>query len=536
MKTTRKRLLIVIPVALAILVTAVFIAARALRERIEPMVRQQAIRYLEDRFHADVQLNALRIRLPRLSTFELVFHRQRGAIVQVDGEGLSLKRAGADAPLFVIQKLHFTVDIASVLEDPKTVDSVSLVGVRITVPPKADRAASQTGQQDAPKPLPRVNIQQVDIRDATLVVMPKDKTRLPLEYQIDHVLMTPVGPDAPLNYAADLNIPKPPGHILSKGHFGPWNADEPGDTNLDGDYSFDHADLGVFNGIAGILSSTGKFQGTLAAITATGEAYVPDFRLKMSGNPVPLRTRFEVLVDGTNGNTVLQPVHATLGQTNFTTTGAIVKHDRDPMKTISLNVAMPDGYLPDLLRLAMKGSPFMDGRIAMNTRIDIPPLSGKVIRKILLDGSFSLRDARFLKSTIQSQIDGLSRHAQGEPNNQEIDSVASNMKGSFRLENQLMTFRSLSFDVTGAGIALAGTYNLQDQGLDFKGTLKLDAKLSEMVTGWKSLALKFVDPFFEKNGAGTFLNILVQGEARRPKFGVVFGSHKFMVPMPQKKN
>ena len=80
----------------------------------------------------------------------------------------------------------------------------------------------------------------------------------------------------------------------------------------------------------------------------------------------------------------------------------------------------------------------------------------------------------------------------GEPGNQEIDSVASNMKGSFRLENQLMTFRSLSFDVPGAGIALAGNYNLQDQGLDFKGTLKLDARLSEMVTGWKSWALKAV--------------------------------------------
>ena len=97
----------------------------------------------------------------------------------------------------------------------------------------------------------------------------------------------------------------------------------------------------------------------------------------MSGNRVPLRTQFEALVDGTNGNTILQPVHATLGHTHFTTTGAIVKHDRDPMKTISLNVTMPDGYLPDLLRLAMKGSPFMDGRITMNTRIDIPPLTGE---------------------------------------------------------------------------------------------------------------------------------------------------------------
>jgi hypothetical protein len=178
----------------------------------------------------------------------------------------------------------------------------------------------------------------------------------------------------------------------------------------------------------------------------------------------------------------------------------------------------------------MKGSPFMDGRIAMNTRIDIPPLTSKVIQKIVLDGSFNLHDARFLKSTIQSQIDGLSRHAQGEPHNEEIDSVASHMKGSFRLENELMTFRSLSFDVPGAGIALAGTYNLKNQGLNFDGSLKLDAKLSEMVTGWKSWALKAVDPFFEKNGAGTFLHILVQGEARRPKFGVQLGSHKFMTP------
>ena len=237
-----------------------------------------------------------------------------------------------------------------------------------------------------------------------------------------------------------------------------------------------------------------------------------------------------MLVDGTNGNTILQPVHATLGSTSFTTTGAIVKHDNDPMRRISLNVSMPDGNLPDLLRLAMKGPPFMDGRITMNTRIDIPPLTSKVRQKILLDGTFNLRQARFLKSTIQSQIDGLSRHAQGEPANREIDSVASNMRGSFRLENQIMTFRSLSFDVPGAGIAVAGTYNLQYQNLNFEGTLKLVARVSEMVTGWKSWVLKPIDPLFAKNGAGTFLNILVEGDARHPRFGAKFGNHKFMVP------
>ena len=148
----------------------------------------------------------------------------------------------------------------------------------------------------------------------------------------------------------------------------------------------------------------------------------------------------------------------------------------------------------------------------------------------LLDGSFNLNQAKFLRSTIQSQIDGLSRHAQGQPQNQEIDSVASNMRGSFRLENQTMTFRSLAFDVPGAGIALAGTYKLNEDNLDFKGTLMLDAKVSQMVTGWKSWALKPIDPLFAKNGAGTFLNIFVEGSARRPQFGAEFAHHKFTVP------
>jgi hypothetical protein len=530
--TTRKRIwLIAIPVAVGLFFAGVYFAGRNLRDRLEPMVRDQAVRYLENRFHADAQITALHIQLPELSAIGLVFHRQRGAVVHVTGEGLALKRG--DIPLFAADKMQFAIDISSVLEeDKKTVDSIALDGVRITVPPKGEGGPAPSPSPAGAKGKPlKVQIDQVDIHNCTLLILPKDKTRQPLFYQIDHLLLTPIGPDQPMNYAADLVIPKPAGHVLARGRFGPWNADEPGDALLDGQYKLEKADLSVFNGIAGILASTGNFNGTLAAINVTGDATVPDFRLTISGNRVPLRTHFEALVDGTNGNTILKPVHATLGQTNFTTAGAIVKHDNTPMKTISLNVAMPNGYLPDMLRLAMKGDPFMDGRITLNTRIDIPPLTVKVKQKLLLDGTFTLHDARFLRSTIQSQIDGLSRHAQGQPNNEEIDSVASNMQGSFRLENQLMTFRSISFDVPGAGVALAGTYDLVGDRLDFKGTLKLEAKLSQMVTGWKSVVLRPIDPLFAKNGAGTFLNILVEGTARRPQLGVVFANHKFMAPV-----
>src|SRR5439155_9226736 len=103
-----------------------------------------------------------------------------------------------------------------------------------------------------------------------------------------------------------------------------------------------------------------------------------------SGNPVRLQTRFEVRVDGTNGDTILKPVNGALGSTTFSTSGGIIRHETDLRRTISLNVSMPAGNIRDLLALAMKGPPFMEGKVALKTKIDIPPLTGPVREKLLL--------------------------------------------------------------------------------------------------------------------------------------------------------
>jgi hypothetical protein len=87
----------------------------------------------------------------------------------------------------------------------------------------------------------------------------------------------------------------------------------------------------------------------------------------------------------------------------------------------------------------------------------------------------------------------------------------------------VIRFRSLFFGVPGAKVDLAGSYDLQRDALDFHGTLKLQAKLSQTMTGWKRWALKPVDPFFEKEGTGTFFRIKVTGTSRAPKFGLDHG-------------
>jgi hypothetical protein len=361
--------------------------------------------------------------------------------------------------------------------------------MEITIPPKGERpdmgGDDDDSNDDRGSAADDVIFDEVRINDSMLTILPRDSKKTPLHFSLHKVRLQTVGTQVAMKYDASLRNAKPPGEIVSDGNFGPWVAGEPGNTPLDGNYIFNEADLGVFKGIAGILHSTGQFEGTLDSITARGEATVPDFQLKSAGNPVPLKTTFEVMVDGTNGNTVLKPVVGTLGKTTFTTSGAVIKHEGDRHRTISLDVNMPKGNLPDLLTLAMKGEPFMEGQIELKTTIDIPPLSGTVREKLLLDGRFEIANGKFLKSTIQDKIDELSRRAQGQPKNMEIDEVILKMAGAFSMEDQRITFKALSFAVPGSGVDLTGNYDLDQDVLDFHGTLRLDAKISQTLTGWK---------------------------------------------------
>ncbi len=76
---------------------------------------------------------------------------------------------------------------------------------------------------------------------------------------------------------------------------------------------------------------------------------------------------------------------------------------------------MPRGNMRDLLTLAMKDPPLMDGRIRLNTLIDIPPLGGNVRQRLNLAGRFTIEDVKFLRPKIQEAVDNFSRRAQGQP-------------------------------------------------------------------------------------------------------------------------
>ncbi|MCC6590663.1 MAG: hypothetical protein IT168_28490 [Bryobacterales bacterium] len=518
-----KRFLLYSALAATVVLLALVVAGWVLSRRFEPFLREQTVAYLSERLASDVELQSIDVGMPLNSPLEILLRKGKGANVHVSGRGLALRFRGNEdlPPMIRIRRFAFQVDLQSLWFQPAYVGTVKLEGLEIHVPPKGRRPRIKTGSAEGSgKKPPKVFIRQIRADGTKLVIIPAKPGKAPLQFDIHQLTLNGTESALGFDYDAVLTNAKPPGLIDTKGHFGPWNAEEPGDTPISGKYDFSKADLGVFKGIAGTLASTGTFAGQLNRLVVNGETRVPDFRLKSVNHPVPLTTQFHAIVDGTNGDTELQPVAARLGQTQFLTRGGVIRYEGTRGKTVALDVKLTQGRVEDMLRLAMKGPrPILRGGIQLTMKFALPPGQGEIADRLKIRGQFALLDARFTSTTVQDKIDSLSRRGQGRPKDHGIDEVPSRLAGSFNLANGVIDFDRLRFTVPGAAVSLAGHYTFASEEMNFRGDLKLDAKVSQTMSGWKRWALKPVDPFFAKEGAGTFLKIKVDGTRDNPQFG-----------------
>jgi hypothetical protein len=493
---------------------ALGLASWILARHFEPFVRDQAIRYLEDRFGTGVELPDFHVAISLGSPMAF-----RTATLTASGRGLVLpyREPTGCPPLIRVGKFQLKSEIAALWYAPRHIREIDLQDLEINIPPGQVHKAA-TGLSSVPE-LAAVLVDTISADRASLRIFTADPAKPPLVFDIHHLALRHTGPGHALAYRAVLSNPRPVGLIDAAGEFGPWQRDDPGLTQLSGEYLFRDADLGVFGGIAGTLRSAGRFQGMLRRIAVHGQTWTPNFRLP-GGTPVPLTTRFDSIVDGTSGDTLLQPVQATLGRSVLVAHGGVIHRTDHTRRSVILDVVMSKGSLEDLLRLALKNpEPFMRGEIGLRTKLEILP-QPNTDEKLLLDGAFNVKDSQFNAGAVQEKIDTLSRRAQGQPRNEEIADVLSDIRAGFTLRDGEIRFSSLTFHAPGAYIHLKGMYNLYSERIDLRGIARLQAKVSQTMTGWKRWVLKPVDPFFSKAGAGTLLPIKVSGTREKPEFGL----------------
>jgi hypothetical protein len=98
--------------------------------------------------------------------------------------------------------------------------------------------------------------------------------------------------------------------------------------------------------------------------------------------------------------------------------------------------------------------------------------------------------------------------------------VTSDFAGSFKLANGVLTIPTVAFGVPGSLVRLSGSYGLTSEAIDFKGTLFMDAKISEAVGGFKGVLLKVIDPLFKGENGGSAIPIKISGQRSAPTFGL----------------
>lgn len=487
-----------------------------------PRAKFRVVSALGDRFDADVDLKSLDVSLfpPR-----------------VTGDGLSIRhRNWSDSlPLISIKRFYAATGFWTLLDRSNRVDIVRLEGLAIRIPPRGLSLGKPDASRSADTTRLRFEIRTIIADGTELQVDPKKQGKDPLLFDIEKLTLHSVGPGQAMAFTAKLTNAKPPGLIDTTGHFGPWQRDDPRSTPVSGNYNFQNANLGVFAGISGILSSKGMYRGVLQHIEVNGTTETPDFALKRGGEPVHLSTRFHSLVDGTNGDTLLQPVGAHFLGSEFICNGGVVREAGAQGKTVSLDAASKHARIEDILTLVVGGgTPFVTGDVNFKSKIVIPPGKKDVINKLQLDGAFALLSAQFASRKVQERLLTLSDRARGISSSEAASGqgpgmVASDLRGRFKLENGVARFSSLSFQVPGALISLAGTYGLQSGAIDMHGVFRMQATLSQTQSGVKQLLLMPLNKFFEKDGAGFQAPLDITGTKDHPVIGVTVFHKTFTI-------
>lgn len=537
--------------------------AITLAYRAEPMLRERIVQELAEHFHARVELDSFHLSL-------------RGGL-WVEGKGLRIwppaqvagmslpgtqgpgtpepEEQGADKPLIQLKEFRFHAPLHYKPGQVIRISVVRLQGLEVDVPPRsrflhesmlpAPATAANSGSTagGTAAALLHFQVETLVCDGAHLTLEPSKPGKLPLEFAIAHLKLNDIGGGGAMGFEAELTNPRPAGTIHTKGSLGPWLVADPGESPVAGSYRFENADLGGFKGIAGILNSTGSYQGTLRELIVDGETKTPDFRLTHFGTALPLETKFHARVDATNGDTWLEPVEATLGGSHMWVEGPIVGVKAEPdgrggMKPgghdIALKVNVDRGRIEDFLRLASHGgTPLLTGALATKVALEIPPGPVPVEQRLTLNGTFTLDDAEFSSAKIQARILELSSRGQGHPKDAKKSGqpdVLSTMNGTYLMKKALITLPVLEYTVPGAVIDLKGSYAVDGGALDFQGKAKMQATVSAMVGGWKGLLLKPVDRYFQKDGAGTEVPIQINGTRENPQFGVDFNRMKLTSP------
>jgi hypothetical protein len=318
----------------------------------------------------------------------------------------------------------------------------------------------------------------------------------------------------------------PSGHIVAAGSFGPLTPQDLGATPLSGNFRFAPVKLTEIGDTSGMLSSSGHFSGNLQAIEAYATSKTPNFAVG-SGKPTAISGSIRCAIDALNSDLVFHSITLSAGKTTIHAQGKSVGSPR----VTDLDIAVTRGRVQDLLRPFLQAETPLVGDVWLKGHAHIAPAAAAghatpFLQRLSVDGSLDTPAESLTSRSTEQALSAFSRRAQNhiqsssayiadtlsdERDDGPSTDVLLSIQGPVNIRYGVVSTPHLTVRVPGAGAILNGSYNLSSQDVHLVGNLRMQANISHVTTGFKSLLLKPLIPFFERRNAGAVIPIAVTG-------------------------
>lgn len=432
-----------------------------------------------------------------------------------------------EQPLITVHRLVLVTGYSRVLTLQERLSLVRVFDMHVLVPP------SEPGEPNPIVPLTysksgaAIKIDRIIADGATLDFLSKTGKK-PYRLIVDKLRLDGVGNNLPMAYKTLISNQLPPGKIRSTGEFGTWNPKDPGSTPLHGIYTFENANLAAFGGVSGTLLSSGSFKGVLRDIAVQGNATVPNFKVHDTSHERQLTVAYRAVVDGTTGDTRLNDVSARFNHTTAGFRGAVAKSDGTNGKTASIDFWTNNGQVEDILLLFISSDRApMSGAFTFAGHVDIPGGPEPFLQRMKLNGDFGVAGGKFANAETERDLTRLSdsspKHKKDSAEEPSAN-VLSDLKGHGSAVNGTATLSSISFTIPHAKASMHGTYGLMDYKLNLHGTLVTTGDPSQTTTGFRSLMVKVITPFFKKKRGAKMVPFKITGSYSNLDMSLDLGS------------
>lgn len=400
----------------------------------------------------------------------------------------------------------------------RNVHLVYIEGLHIVIPPVGSRANKEDFPPGSSADFagPDTNVQQLNVQDATLDIMRVDGSRY--RFPIHQVIIRNLRKGLAVPYFIDMQTAQPEGHLRATGSFGPLLGGQLANTPLSGSYTFAPVNLGSIPGLAGTLSASGHFHGPLAGVQVDAQGGIADFAVG-KGRPTHVTADAEGTVNGLNGDIAMESIHARAGDTTVLARGEIAGQ----LKVVNVDLSVVHGRAQDILRPFVPREPPIVGAVQLHGHALLAPAQNKAtfFERLRVRGAFDVPAERLTSAAAEQKLSAFSNRARGlKPAKSEASDppdVLSGLGGGVSIRDGIAHFERLHFHMPGASVDLHGTFSLVDHSVHLLGDLRMDSDISHATTGFMSLLLKPLAPFFRKNNAGAVVPIAITGSGGQYK-------------------